>query len=97
MISLFNILDFLLETTTWTEHWNNTNTWLPRLGYWRTHEKDSDQSNETSVCGKKGTMPGGINTATQTSGLLGGLNLDMSLEVPRRMSITETDLQHLIR
>ena len=28
-----------------------------------------DQSNKISVCDKKGTLPGGINTATQTPGL----------------------------
>ena len=32
------------------------------------HEKDLDQSNETFVCDEKGTLPGGINTATHTFG-----------------------------
>ena len=36
-------------------------TWLP-TNSWRRH----DPSNKTSVCDKKGTLPGGINTATQT-------------------------------
>ena len=56
-----------------------------------------DQSNKTSVCDKKGTLSGGINTATQTLTYWKGSDLFMSSEVPRRMGTTETDLQYLIR
>ena len=70
MLKWFSKLIFIIllesktepDTLDQQEHLTDT-TWILT-----DHEKDLDQSNEIFVCDKKGTLPGGINTATQTFG-----------------------------